>query len=275
MFYPVYYNNLMEHKCTDCGKQFKWDADLRKHNARKTPCVKINVGKPQCEYCDKLFVNQGNLNKHLKICKINRKKDDDVKEINNTMMKLLEQNKILLEKMQQLENKETQTVVNNTIINNNVFVFATIEQPKIDTLQLTLDDAITNNMYAKMIEKIYFNENIPENHILFIPNKKEKKMEIYKGPQIKWQLDDMENFKTELAKVIDTALNIGKEKYLGADGIIKTEEQIQTLELVIKNSLTQLRFHGEPKLKPEDVFKIALKYKDMIKATKEQHKNVT
>lgn len=261
----------MEHKCQDCGKVFKWDADLRKHKSRKTPCKKLIpcdvVNKPQCENCGKIFSNQGNLNKHLKICKVNKEDAIINREMNNNILKLMEQNKLLMEKVQKLESKENQTI-NNIIVNNNVIVFATIEQPKIDNLQLTLDDAVTPNIGVKMIEKIYFNEDIPENHIIFASNKKEKEMKIYRNPGIGWISGKFENLQIELNKIIEVAREIGIKKFADPnEGLVKTLEELALQPKCIRENIELLTLL-KPICSTEDVFEVAKRYKDMIESTR-------
>ncbi|QYB17692.1 hypothetical protein PV-S19_0328 [Pacmanvirus S19] len=65
----------MNKTCDLCGKIFRTPANLEEHKDRKTPCVDIvnpeNIGHPlACIYCNKLYTNIGNKNKHVKKCKV-------------------------------------------------------------------------------------------------------------------------------------------------------------------------------------------------------------
>jgi hypothetical protein len=58
------------HKCEDCGRVFARGTTLRRHRARKTPCVQAaNPGAQgglACEDCGRTYSTKGNLTKHRK-----------------------------------------------------------------------------------------------------------------------------------------------------------------------------------------------------------------
>lgn len=69
-------NTVNEKKCYNCGKTFHTPTDLERHRKRKTPCLIRDLKEEdrknplRCIYCNKIFSTDGNLVKHLKICKI-------------------------------------------------------------------------------------------------------------------------------------------------------------------------------------------------------------
>ncbi|QYB17760.1 zinc finger containing protein [Pacmanvirus S19] len=68
-------NQNIPYSCDLCGKKFADNKDLRRHKARVTPCIIKEVAPEQannpnrCIFCNKIFTNIGNKNKHLKSCK--------------------------------------------------------------------------------------------------------------------------------------------------------------------------------------------------------------
>jgi hypothetical protein len=65
-----------KYKCYSCGKYFSDNPHLKRHRARKTPCL-IQSVKPEdiqnpnkCHYCNKILKCKQNLLKHFETCKI-------------------------------------------------------------------------------------------------------------------------------------------------------------------------------------------------------------
>jgi hypothetical protein len=62
--------------CDGCNKIFPTEQAFERHQNRKNPCIINNITPEQeanpnrCIFCNKIFTNIGNRNKHLKICKI-------------------------------------------------------------------------------------------------------------------------------------------------------------------------------------------------------------
>lgn len=67
-------NNNNDKTCTDCGKEFTYRKDLVRHRNKKKPCFRDesflkNINNPnRCIFCNRIFSNTGNKNKHLKTC---------------------------------------------------------------------------------------------------------------------------------------------------------------------------------------------------------------
>lgn len=65
--------------CPDCGKKFRDLLDLQRHKNRKVKCINKDLlpedrdNPNRCKYCNRVFSNIGNRNKHLKNCYLNKK----------------------------------------------------------------------------------------------------------------------------------------------------------------------------------------------------------
>lgn len=66
---------LAEISCEKCGKEFKKNAWLRRHLARKTPCAPLvgaqdapaeAKGRPRCEHCGRSFSTTANMRAHVR-----------------------------------------------------------------------------------------------------------------------------------------------------------------------------------------------------------------
>ena len=160
--------------------------------------------KYKCDYCNKISTTSSNNNRHMRTCKI-RKKIEEEKEKNKN-----DENTILKHHNQQLQKEifRLQTELQNALsvkgnnktnnkpnIVNNYYTQNNFNQNniKINAFREEKTDYLTpeyimgiakRGMYyaiPKLIEKIYFNENHPENQNVKITNEKSKYGEIFDG----------------------------------------------------------------------------------------------
>ena len=170
----------------------------------------------KCTYCEKIFTERYNLNKHLNRCK-NKKieKEDTEKEMLKQMLKikdfeLKKQNQELEDAKRRIKelSKNSNNVVYNTV--NNITLIAYNRQPDLSHL--------TNNDYVKimnrgfksvpqLIKAIHFNPKKPQNQNVFIPNIKSKYVMVWNG--IKWDLINRNNV---IDDMYDDSSNILIEK---------------------------------------------------------------
>ena len=100
--------------CHDCGKKFGSVRDLQRHKDKKTPCIIRNAtaehmkNPNRCIYCNKIFANMSNKNKHIKLCK-NKNGGinvlDEKVDIGTQLIRLRIQNGALIE-MREKDKKE-------------------------------------------------------------------------------------------------------------------------------------------------------------------------
>ena len=158
-------------KCTHCNKVYN-----RKYNL-------IRHIDEYCFYVKNINTELNKLNEeknNLIIEKNNMKTQTEIKELRNMVAKLLKKNKPNI--------NITNNTINNKTINNNLTL-------NINSFGNESLAHITNNDYKKFltgffpgfikfIEKIHFDENVPENHNITITNLKSKYVYTYDGE--KW-----------------------------------------------------------------------------------------
>jgi len=178
----------------------------------KPEIVNIN----QCTYCNKTYMHNQSLYKHLKTCK-DKKTDDEVKDSMAELVKLLNDQlhdkndqisdfkKELTKRDKQIEelikkagitnnsitNSNGNTDNSTTIIQNNSIKILSYSDT--DRSHLTDKDILkclkhSNFCIPYLIEKIHFDANKPENHNIYISNLKNKYIMIYDGD--KWICKD-------------------------------------------------------------------------------------
>jgi hypothetical protein len=233
-------------QCTNCNKNFKYNYLLVRHENNKTGCkipnkikiinnkindidtkildkqnkIKIIISNTnnmklqsmlnnenKCLYCDKIFINKNNMNRHIK-ANCNKLKDLN----NNKLLLEKEINDLEIQKKELLEEKEKEdreeennqlrnmvikllmkktpqiNITNNKITNNNnLMVNVNINSFGNESLSHITKNDYKNFLsglfpgFIKFIEKIHFDVNAPENHNICITNLKSKYMCIYDG----------------------------------------------------------------------------------------------
>jgi hypothetical protein len=220
-FTTIYKNDYARHLDT---KKHKHLAEISFSLAEISPPEKPYI----CEYCDKVFKHQSSLCKHIKYtCKKN--KDEDLKEfvrlLNEKIDKMQStvelQNNMIQERENEIKKRDKEldnlhkkinklssklqiknvnNNVNKGIINNTKIVLNNYRDT--DMSHLTDKDfkfliKQVNFCIPKMIEKIHFNPEKPENMNVYISNKKEKYIMIFND--FAWKLKDRDS---ELNKML-------------------------------------------------------------------------
>ena len=228
------------YKCEKCEKEFKYNSVFIKHQNKKRSCMnnddylnKINdittmidnkikeslESNITCLFCNKNFLNKGNLSKHLQN-NCNSKKD-----LYNKKDKLIENEKFIrqeneLKKMRKdiaklLKNQSKNINITNNVTNinsNNKLVININSFGKEDLSHITVEDYkkyLTGFFpgFIKFIEKIHFDENMPSNHNICITNLQSNNLYICDDNE--WLV---KNKKEELERFILKKYNILTEK---------------------------------------------------------------
>jgi len=182
----------------------------------------------KCDYCPNQFATMANKRRHEKnYCKnidnINEK--NKLKKILKTHQKEIEQkdktHKTELDRLHKqiellLEQKPTTNIINiEKQINLNSY-------GNEDLTHIT--NAYKNSLLkipygaiSKMIEKVHFNDKIPENKNIKLPNKKDNLIKVYQGD--KWIFKDK---KTTITNLVDEKYYIIDDHY---EGVLNTDPQ--------------------------------------------------
>lgn len=143
-----------------------------------------------CSYCNKLSTTSSNNLRHMKTCKVKIKNEEEKNDTKNIIIeKYQQQVEILQEEIKKLSSKAnivnnyyTQNTQNNIQQNIKINAFRE-ENTDYLTPEYIMSIAKRGMYYAipKLIEKIYFNENHPENQNVKITNERSKYAQIYDG----------------------------------------------------------------------------------------------
>ena len=227
-------------KCYNCSKIFKYDSQLQRHINRKTPCLIRDLSdndkqKIHCIYCNKVYKTNQSLNKHIEKCKIKNggmhileeklEYETMFKELKNQIVedrahiKKLEETVIELTSAPITINTSNSITTSNTINNQNNIILASIGNPDLSGLKITLEDVrSTTNLTSKILEKIYFNPEFTQNYLLYVTNIKDKKVLVYDDPDTGWELKIGDEIDKYLIKMLDTVQVQGAATLNGRDG---------------------------------------------------------
>ena len=168
-----------------------------------------NSCKAKCEYCLKTFSRNSNLTKHLKTCK--KKKNAEMLAItqNEKIIKMEKEIEELKNYKIQTQNNITHTNSHNTI--NNTININNYGDENLKHLRSKDFANLLDGIYGavpKLIKKIHFDPEHPENQNIKLPNKKLPYLKVMKDN--KWELV---NKKPELLDLIDSKYFLLKERY--------------------------------------------------------------
>ena len=168
-----------------------------------------------CKYCNKIFTRKSGLKKHLNICIVKKESESLIikqeEEIQQMKLEIEE-----LKTKSATTNNITNTIntnnnTNNTINTNNIINIKNLGDENINHLKNVDFAGMLKGIYnavPKLIEKIHFDPNHPENQNIKYTNKKLPYLKVMKDN--KWQLV---NKKYELFDLIDNKCYLLKEKY--------------------------------------------------------------
>ena len=196
-----YENHL---KTSKHEKQLKDSPNIAKRATFSSPNIAESSPKTiniSCKYCSQIFNHRSSMYKHIKYT-CTKNKDEDIKELVRLMNLQLEQKErelqIHKEQIAQ-QNKQIEKLMGKLEINgsfnttiNNIQLLA---YKNTDVSHLTDTDYSTcikqvNYCVKKLIEKIHFNPEKPENMNIYISNIKDKFIMVYDGTN--WNLSTKE-----------------------------------------------------------------------------------
>jgi hypothetical protein len=202
-------------KCKRCGYVTNLKSRMCQHLSRKHECDPILSNIPQsqlteelvkkskngmfkCNYCEKEFAHRSTKSTHMSSC---TRRDFDI----------VEKVRMLEKELQSLKTKEPQTIIINNNTTNNIVNTTNntvqLHSFGLETIKHIMDDKdFMDKMfmnqpksYIKLLEKVHFDPEHPENKTVRITNKKEPYIQVFdkkKGWRVETQdavIDDMLN----------------------------------------------------------------------------------
>jgi len=223
----------MEYNCELCKYKTTHQTNYKKHltsNKHKKNEDEFNKKKFSCKYCGQMYHHKQSVNKHIKYS-CTKNKDEDVKEFVKLLndqnkqqhIEIEHQKKQLEKKDKQIEKLMEKLEINHTNNTNNTFNtiiqnITLLSYNETDTSHLTYNDYKTcintrNWCIVKIIEKIHFNPNKPENRNIYISNIKSNYVMVYQDGV--WQITDnydlIDNMYDTKQELIADWLEIDKE----------------------------------------------------------------
>jgi len=183
------------------------DSKMNPIESKINPCESINeLNKYKCDYCCKFYSTNSNLHKHLKICKVKKKSNEQNKitlleKEKEELLKTVE--KLLIECSNKSNNSTINSNNSNNTNSNNTNNTIIINNYGDENTKYITKEYIVNLLANKpfkaipeMIKHTHFNKAHPENQNIKITNKKEPYVKIMKDN--KWLYQDRKNTITDL-----------------------------------------------------------------------------
>ena len=196
---------------------------------------KKHTNKNECEYCKKIFSNYFSRWRHEKSCKIKfslndeiTKKDNQVKELIETVKKLSKGNNTLIKGNNNNNNNNNNNITNNIVINN-------FENENIDYFNEKIVMKLVSNfnyMTGKFVELLHFNEKHPENHTIRIKDIKSGLGEIKE--ENNWKYLDINNFLDLVLRNLQDKLYFMRDK-ISDENISKFEDLYDLIAEILED----------------------------------------
>jgi hypothetical protein len=286
-------------KCYSCGKLFKLVTDLQRHKNRKTPCLIREVSPRdilnpnRCIFCNKILLNKSSLIRHLKTCKIKNggmnildekvrheeairilnerdhvkeREINDIKEENRQMREEMERIKDQLKQLPIVPDIADVKTYNNGNNNTNIgqINFYNYDTPRLDTLKISQDDLLVESISKKLLEMIYFNHLLPENHTLYRPNIRDQRLLVYKDGD--WHNIAGAGLTPVFDKVKDLIFYEGSKRLDYKGGIYADDDGFAGLHPVVREAIRQFHSGGD-KIVDGTIMEIITENREIVKAT--------
>ncbi len=220
-------------KCNMCEQKFKRLSDLQRHY-----CIKTSSKK--CLFCNREYNKNKFLESHMKVCKIYTNNTNNI--INNTTNN-------------NTTNNNTTNIgsVNNTY---NITILPYNQRDmshiSVEALKLIMKNPVT--CMPKLLNAIHFNEDVPQNHNVYVSDISRNKMMVYEDSEwkildAKEEIKHYEGFKYCLENdVFDKILTISEPERTKVRNLYNNYEYTKDCEETtrkIENNMMKTMYNGK------------------------------
>jgi len=192
----------------------------------------INETTLECYHCRKKYKNRRSLVRHVKTCKMLEKFNNTVANSQNSALipsekKTINNNMTTINNNQTTNNKNTQNII---YVDNRTCSDTKLKPFGKENLGFLTDDFLQSLIIEpeegiiRLIEKVHFNKDVPENQNIQIKNKKEPYIDIFNGK--KWEKQDK---KTAIQNIITTKKDI-------MDDFVDENEETKLINKFVKEN---------------------------------------
>jgi len=260
------------YNCEVCKKIFSRKSHYVYHLHRKFPCTEITQNstddpksKLECKYCQKVFSRKDALIRHNTKCKNN---NDKLEQLIEKITNLESEVKLL-----RSENKLSKKTKGNINGDHNVQNVQSIDinitpHGKEDLSSLTRSDfqkifRRCFNSVPELVQKVHFDKSKPENHNIYISNKRDKYANVFNGE--KW--DEIEK-DIAIDQLYDDKANLLEDKFSKLEEILD-ETTVNMFQKFLEKKDDDCREITKVK---DELRKMLYTNREIIQATRKQMK---
>ena len=245
-------------KCSGCDYTNDRKQHVERHINKLKKCnevilqiIEVSI-EINCEHCNKMFTSERSLKRHLKSnCKVLKadelfEKDQKIKELEEKLAKA----EALVQKPTTINNDNSTNTYN--IININLTPY---NDPKLEGAEKYYKEAVKKLFMSvpHIIQRVHFNEELPENHNICITNFRSKMAKVFTGK--KWKTMDEDELIDELVNTYENLLEdwAGEKpermKYIEKYKEIKERDGAEKVEKDLRDEVKKLIYDNRDMIK--------------------------
>ncbi len=266
-------NVLNPLRCIYCNKIFTKKENVTRHLGTckiKNGGMDMLVDKVRYEQEIRILKEQRTIDAHIAQQKF-QQMEDEMKQMKQFMTNMMQNPQIVQPNPQpQVVNNNTvnnaPVTVNNAPVQINNIVINNYNNPSIEGLTITAEDLITSPKMSKfLLTKMFFNPDAPENHCMYLKNKKDKSMIIHDNGN--WRSVAGENVADVVLQLKNTIDFKGSELLNGKLGPYAGDDDLfTTLPGADQYKIIQFNTHKD-QLTQDDLNEILLDGRDTVIGT--------